>query len=167
MFDNITGVAPVGSQLFVGGIRFNTTAIGSLNYYEFKTFTPTLRGTTIAGTGWAYTVNEGSYVRVGNMVTVTGRIALSAKSGDATGPIIIAGLPFNTKTTNEYNGAVALSRIENLTTAIVSASGNYILNSDQISLRIRTAASTSSATVALSDISNTFSVDFTGSYFVD
>jgi hypothetical protein len=167
LFDNITGVAPAGSQLFAGGIRFDTAATGNLNYYEFKTFTPTLRGTTIAGTGWAYTINEGSYVRVGNMVTVTGRITLSAKSGDATGPIVIAGLPFNTKTTNPYNGAVTLSRIEGLVTAIVSASGNYILNSDQISLRIRTAASTSSATVALSDIGNTFSVDFTGTYFVD
>lgn len=167
LYDGIVGTNPVGSSLFAGGIQFNPNATSILNFYEFDTFTPTLKGQTIAGTGWAYTVNQGSYVRVGNVVTVTGRISLSAKSGDATGGIVIAGLPFNTKTSNPYNGAVSLARVQNTAVSIVWAAGNYILNSDTIALLIRTAAATSATSLTLSDISDTFSVDFTGTYFVD
>jgi hypothetical protein len=167
IFNNITGSFPVGSAVFTGGIQFDPTSVGIMNAYEFDTFSPTLRGVTTAGTGWTYTVNQGSYVRIGNMVTVTGRIVLSAKSGDAVGPLVIAGLPFNIKTSNPYNGAATLARVNNLSTAIVWAAGNYLLNSDQIAILIRTAASTSSSNLALTDISDTFSVDFTGTYFVD
>jgi hypothetical protein len=167
IFNNITGSFPVGSAVFTGGIQFDPTSVGIMNAYDFDTFTPSLRGQTIAGTGWAYAINQGSYVRVGNMVTVTGRIALSAASVDATGAIVIAGLPFNIKTSNPYNGAATLAQLNNLSTSIVSATANYILNSDQIAISIRTAASTSSASLVLSDISNTFSFNFTGTYFVD
>ena len=167
IFTNITGTSPVGSAVFTGGIQFDPTSVGIMNAYDFDTFTPSLRGQTIAGTGWAYVINQGSYVRVGNMVTVTGKIALSAASVDATGAIVIAGLPFNIKTSNPYNGAATLSVLNNLSTSIVSATANYILNSDQIAISIRTAASTSSASLVLSDISNTFSFNFTGTYFVD
>jgi len=167
LFSNIVGSSPVGSAVFAGGLQFDPGSNGILNAYDFNTFAPTLRGLTTAGTGWAYSVSQGSYVRVGNMVTVTGRISLTAKSTDAVGSIVIAGLPFNTKSSAPYNGAVSLARVINTSTSIVWAAGNYLLNSDQIALLIRTGASTTATNLALTDISDTFSVDFTGTYFVD
>lgn len=167
MYDNITGTSPVGAANFAGGIQFDPSSNGILNAYEFNTFTPTLEGNSTAGTDWTYNIQQGSYVRIGNMVTVTGIVQLTAKSSTATGPICIGNLPYTTKSTNPYNGSFSLSRVNNMTTSIVWLSAQPLLNSAKAILSMRTGASTSGNDVALSDISNTFSANFTGTYFVD
>ena len=58
------------------------------------TFTPTLIGGSVAGTT-TYTNQNGFYVRIGNLVTVWGRVQISAATG--TGDAILGGLPFTIK----------------------------------------------------------------------
>lgn len=80
------------------GIDFSATANSSgtvaseiLSDYEEGTFTPTLAGTTVTGTG-TYGIRSGSYTRVGNRVFFNLYMTWSAHSG--TGNMKVTGLPF-------------------------------------------------------------------------
>jgi len=59
------------------------------------TWTPTLEGSSVAGTGWVFSSQVGNYSRVGNIILYTIRIAASTVSGTAAGALYIKGLPFN------------------------------------------------------------------------
>jgi hypothetical protein len=86
-----------------GGIQFNgdTAAANALDDYEEGTFTPTIAGTTAAGTA-TYTTQAGKYTKVGNTVVVTCRLDWSLHTG--TGSIYIAGLPFAPAGQNTVGG---------------------------------------------------------------
>jgi hypothetical protein len=73
------------------GISFDNGA-NTLEHYEEGTFTPTLYGTTTAGSP-TYVTQEGSYTRIGNICYVTFRVLWSSLGG-ATGSMRISGLPF-------------------------------------------------------------------------
>jgi hypothetical protein len=79
------------------GITFPATQSAStdantLDDYEEGTWTPSLTFAT-GSTGMTYSIRSGTYVKVGNLVTVAGRILLTAK-GSSTGYCQIEGLPF-------------------------------------------------------------------------
>ena len=78
----------------VTSVNFGGT---SLSVYAEGTFTPTLVGGTVAGTT-SYTVQVGTYTRIGNTVTVFMDIEASGATG--TGNATIAGLPFTIKNQN-------------------------------------------------------------------
>ncbi len=80
--------------------------ISGANYVS-GTWTPALTGSGTAGT-FTYTVRTGEYTRVGNMVFVEGRIAISAIGTPPTGNVRISGLPFAVKSGRLY--AVGLAR---------------------------------------------------------
>jgi hypothetical protein len=78
------------------GITFPATQSASTNAntlddYEEGTWTPTVFGSTTAGTG-TYGYQEGLYVKVGQMVMATAFISMNTNSG--TGNIRFGGLPF-------------------------------------------------------------------------
>jgi hypothetical protein len=116
------------------GITFPATQSASSNAntlddYEEGTFTPTVIGTTTAGTA-SYSYNSGSYTKIGNLVTISFYIAWS--SGTGTGDLRIAGLPFTTANSNDI-GALALGYVSNLTlTALNYATSRVAVNSTQI-----------------------------------
>jgi hypothetical protein len=60
--------------------------------YAFGSFTPTLFGSTAAGAP-TYTLQVGSYERIGRLVTVRFRVAISAIGG-MTGNVRVGGLPY-------------------------------------------------------------------------
>ena len=76
-----------------GGITFNgdTAAANALDDYEEGTFTPTLFGSTTAGTT-TYGVQRGAYIKIGSQVTCFVNVSASATTG--TGPIVFGNLPF-------------------------------------------------------------------------
>jgi len=88
------------------GIAFPTTQVASsdantLDDYEEGTFTPTVIGTTTAGTIGTYFAQTGRYTKVGNIVTV--QIYLAYNGGTGTGNLAFAGLPFTIANNgNEY-----------------------------------------------------------------
>jgi hypothetical protein len=77
-----------------GGISFNgdTAQANALDDYEEGTFTPTIIGTTTAGTATYGGGQSGLYTKIGRMVYVS--IYLSYSGGTGTGDLRIAGLPF-------------------------------------------------------------------------
>jgi hypothetical protein len=115
--DNVLATAPtlVGDvslstgNLVIGtngkGIDFSATpGTGTselLDDYEEGTFTPTIIGTTTAGTG-TYTTQVGRYTKIGNRVAYNAYLSWSAHDG--TGNMQIAALPFTSaNATNALN----------------------------------------------------------------
>jgi hypothetical protein len=77
---------------FPSGITFDDSNI--LSNYATGSFVPTLTGATIAGTT-TYSIQQGYYTRIGNMVTVWAQLQGSAATG--TGDATFGGLPFTIK----------------------------------------------------------------------
>lgn len=81
-------------QNFTGGVTVGNSAIAATNVldnYLENTFTPTIRGTTTAGTG-TYTSQSAQYTRVGNMVFFNISMTWTALTG-AVGTLAVGGLP--------------------------------------------------------------------------
>jgi hypothetical protein len=82
------------------GVKF-ASGTGTLNYYEEGTWTPTLIGSSVAGTQ-TYVVQNGRYTRVGSKVYVEFYVEISAKGGTMAGDVEIGGLPFTVKNVANY-----------------------------------------------------------------
>jgi hypothetical protein len=72
--------------------------------YEEGTFTPTIRGSTTAGTA-TYATQVGTYTKIGNTVFV--RISLLWSVHTGTGDMNFGGLPFTSSSNTSYDNAVA------------------------------------------------------------
>ena len=77
-----------------------------LNWYEEGTWTPTVNGTTTAGTA-NYLVQNAYYTRVGRQVTANFYVRWD--TGTGTGNIEVGGLPFTSKNVAGfyYSGSVS------------------------------------------------------------
>ncbi len=103
-----------------GSISFDNGTNYLSNYAE-GTWTPTITPSGTAFTSITYSSQVGSYVRVGNMVTVFCSVSLSALTlGAATGSVRISALPFtsNSLANQTYSGTVGAS--------VVTFAGNYL-----------------------------------------
>jgi hypothetical protein len=102
------------------GIKFPATQVAStdpntLDDYEEGTWTPDLQFGG-AKVGMTYSVQSGTYTKIGKLVYIIGLIALSNK-GSSTGDAIVQGLPFNAPTTGGApNGGGGLSYWANFVT---------------------------------------------------
>ena len=116
------------------GIDFSATAgTGTselLNDYEEGTFTPTVIGTTTAGTG-TYTSQVGRYTKIGNLVTIQVYLAWTAHTG--TGNMRFGNFPFNTASDAGSLSAAAIGYVNNIAltagnilTAFTSVSNSFI-----------------------------------------
>jgi hypothetical protein len=79
--------------LYVGG----TGTANKLDDYEEGTFTPTIEGSSTAGTA-TYSKQLGKYTKVGNKVTIQLQVNWSAGTGSGTA-MYVKGLPFTNNTT--------------------------------------------------------------------
>jgi hypothetical protein len=92
------------------GITFPATAVASANAntlddYEEGTFTPTVIGTTVAGTG-TYVNQVGRYTRIGNRVCFTIYLNWTAHTG--TGSMRVSGLPISSIATTASFHALSI-----------------------------------------------------------
>jgi hypothetical protein len=91
------------------GIQFggDTAAANALDDYEEGTFTPTVTGSSTAGTGTYNTNGQvGRYTKIGNRVSFTIYVDWSAHTG--TGNLRVSGLPFTSNSAANAFNAVAL-----------------------------------------------------------
>jgi hypothetical protein len=79
----------LGGGLLVGG----TGTANKLDDYEEGTFTPTVTGSTSGDYTAGDSATTGSYVKIGNQVTVRGEIHLTAKNSPV-GSVKVGNLPF-------------------------------------------------------------------------
>jgi hypothetical protein len=144
------------------GIDFSATAgTGTselFDDYEEGIWIPVLIGTTVAGTG-TYTVQEGKYTKVGNLVTFQMRLDWSAHTG--TGTMQLQGLPFTTSATGIGTATVYVS-------GVASSVGTFIqcfLSNSTTDIRLREVATGggSAASVAMDTAGQMF---ISGHYYV-
>jgi hypothetical protein len=112
------------------GLTFPATAVASadpntLDDYEEGTFTPTVVGHTTAGTA-SYATQVGSYVKIGQQVTV--QLYISYTGGTGTGNLRVSGLPFTSGNVNNriFTGSGVL--IDITTTALTQTYISIIPN---------------------------------------
>ena len=106
----------------------------TLDDYEEGTWTPALSAST-TNTGFTYntTNTSGSYIKVGKMVRLTGRLTLTA-TGSAAGDIYITGLPLTNADTGQGNfGTMNVGLYQNFSASVggllgrISPSSNVII----------------------------------------
>lgn len=106
--------------------------VSSLNTYQSGTFLPTVIGGTTPGVG-TYVTQQGAYTKIGNVVTLSATISISAHTG--TGTLQLANLPFVAKNQAGLNQAVTLSFLNNLAlTAGNIAQANILPNTTIIAV---------------------------------
>jgi len=136
--------AQFGQITFDGGTNF-------LGHYSEGSYTPTIIGSTSAGLG-TYSVQTGTYQRIGNFARVQGFIVWSAHTG--TGNMSASNLPFTAKNTSNlfFPGSVWAS---NLTYGAGAQLTGYMSpNTNNFALQALTSGSASS----------NVAVDTTGSF---
>ena len=121
------------------GLTFNgdTAAANALDDYEEGTFTPDWRGASALGTTSYGTYNAGSYVKIGNLVTVTGFSEISSTSGGS-GTWFINNMPFTVGGGDDRRyRAMATVMIENfdLASDVIDIVGFMERNNNDMSLR--------------------------------
>ena len=115
----ITGDGYVRLGSGMGGIQFggDSAAANALDDYEEGTFTPTIVGSSSAGTA-TYSAANGRYTKIGRSVQF--EIYISYSSGTGTGNLQIGGLPYTSANSATYT-AVSIGLFTNITLA---AAGN-------------------------------------------
>jgi len=98
-----TAVPSSGAGIAFPATQSASSDANTLDDYEEGTFTPTIIGKTTAGTG-TYSNQTGSYIKVGQIVSIYVRMDWSAHTG--TGNMGFAGLPFTTSATYANGAAV-------------------------------------------------------------
>jgi hypothetical protein len=104
------------------GITFPATQSASsdantLDDYEEGTWSPTILGNSTAGTT-TYTTQNGTYTKIGRMVTVTLKVQYTAATG--TGTLSVGNFPF-TAAAGEHVGSVMVDNLD------MPANGSYAL----------------------------------------
>jgi hypothetical protein len=111
----ITSDAYVRLAAGTGGIQFggDTAAANALDDYEEGTWTPILADAETGGnTAASYTVNSGTYTKVGNLVRAYCELTFPVTTGMTAGnQVHIRGLPFTSSGTYQAQGAVYLRNI--------------------------------------------------------
>lgn len=116
-----SSVAITGGTISVPSVSANAVAFpavqvsssdaNTLDDYEEGTFTPRVDGITTAGTA-TYTIQVGTYTKVGRLVTVSGQVAYSGHTG--TGDMRIGNLPFTSANVTNARWQAAMG-FQNLT----------------------------------------------------
>ena len=145
-----------------GGVYLGGTgAANHLDDYEEGQWTPEYAGTTTAGVG-TYTFQEGSYIKVGNLVTVNGYFRSTAHTG--TGNITISNLPFTVSAGNDEYGVLNIGECFNLgKSADTVLTGYANPSSTYITLRQITTAATTTVTSSV-PMDTGFDILFTCTY---
>jgi len=96
--------AALTDPVVTGGVYLGGT--GSANYlddYEEGTFTPTVEGSTTAGSA-SYSSQNGVYTKIGNLVTVN--IFMSYGSHTGSGNMLVRNLPFANASGKQVDGCM-------------------------------------------------------------
>jgi hypothetical protein len=96
------GVLQVSNGITFPATQSASSNANTLDDYEEGSWTPTVIGTTVAGTA-TYTTQTGVYTKIGQLVSVAFRVDYSGGTGS--GNLRISGLPFTASNTfNRYGG---------------------------------------------------------------
>ena len=131
------GVVPVGGKgclQISSGINFPATQVAStdantLDDYEEGTWTPSIVGTTTTGVG-TYSIQNGKYTKIGNLVTVQMYLTWSAHTG--AGGMRVSGLPFQSSNEADVFSAVSVGYFHNIALSANNVFNGYVINGSQV-----------------------------------
>jgi hypothetical protein len=123
-----------GALICSSGVTLGTAvdtynAANTLDDYEEGTFTPTIVGTTTAGTA-TYTRAEGVYTKIGNCVNYW--IDIIWASGTGTGNLKVSGLPFTSNSTTMLKSSAVLPSDVALTAGYIVVSSIGVSTTDLV-----------------------------------
>lgn len=138
------GVGNATPAVTGSGVSFPATQSASsdantFDDYEEGTWTPSLGGTT------TYTLQQGTYTKLGRLVFFTGEITVNAIGTGST--TVISGLPFVAAAT--FTHSVSISSSAQCATNVVSITGSINSASSSITLGSRIAASAADGASAI------------------
>lgn len=115
-----------------GGITFPATQVPSANAntlddYEEGTFTPIIKGSTVAGTG-TYASQDGRYTKIGDVVYF--KLAVSWTAHTGSGSLVPGGLPFNASSSEPRSTLVLVTSSLALTASNYAAALKTANNAD-------------------------------------
>jgi hypothetical protein len=128
-FPSTIGVGGATAAASGSGVSFPATQsassdVNTLDDYEEGTFTPTVIGTSTAGTA-TYTTQVGKYTKIGNVVNII--IEITYSGGTGTGQTRISGLPFAGSSTGT-NPSIGMATDSIALTAGSSCASGFIIN---------------------------------------
>lgn len=132
-----------------------------LNDYEIGTWTPTVEGSTSAGTG-TYSGQLGRYTKIGNIVHFSAWINVSGHTG--TGDMRITGLPFAAANLTAIRAAVPAGYFAGLTIPANSVPTGYVVNNASY-IQMASMATAGSGSVNLA-MDAAFQLSISGTYQV-
>ena len=164
-FATTIGVGNATPSASGSGITFPATQSASsdantLDDYEEGTWTPSLRFGGLT-TGITYSVQNGTYTKVGNLVFIRVTLVLSSK-GSATGTATIASVPFNS--IGAAAGGTGFTLV--FSDAMASITGNVLNEVEAANVVINCNQTTATASPVLtnSNFTNTSNYQFSGCY---
>lgn len=131
-------------------------------FFASGTFTPTIVGTSVTGTG-TYSIQVGRYQRVGNTVFVFARAVWSAHTG--VGNVQLNGLPFNASSTSNETQSLPFATARAANTPFTNAQVWGVLQGGQAIVQPVSFANLT-GTVVLQALTGTGEVIFQGYYEV-
>lgn len=137
--------------------------VNTLDDYEEGTWTPLIGGTT-GQSGQAYSVQSGTYVKVGSKVTASCTVTLSTL-GTVTGNVAIKGLPFQVGP-NTGDRGISPVYWAATTTSFIHLVAITDVNQTYATVYCNIAAATSMTSIVQADLSNTTSFIATFTYKV-
>jgi hypothetical protein len=147
-----------GTNIKLGTLGTNGIVFGSgasLNDYQTGTWTPSIGGTA------TYSGQYGTYVKVGKLVFVTGKIQVTSIGTGST--TTISGLPFTSNPNSDY-GTGAVAYFNNIATAVSSLQVFVSNNSNILYFSGMTIAGTSMSAYPATVFQNNSRIDFSATY---
>ena len=160
----------VEGNVRAAGIMFESvsSSVNTLDDYEEGLWTPTYDGAS-ANPTCTYDQRQGSYVKVGRLVTISGRLRTDSVSGGS-GSLRVSGLPFTVSASSADRGYVGISASSSWTgeTPVAGLFGN---NSVNFQLYANGSSNTANRTsVNVTDMNtgtNDNNIYFSGQYYTD
>jgi hypothetical protein len=123
-----------------------------LDDYEEGTWSPTLFGTTTAGTN-TYLFANGKYTKIGRQVVLQFKIRISSTSSMA-GNLRLGGLPFTADTGNDFDSAMNIGEWGNLASVVNFMAGVIPQGQVYANLNATTAASANLSAMSVAVFQN-------------
>ncbi|MDB4588453.1 hypothetical protein N9095_00580 [bacterium] len=135
---HVAGKIIATEGIYLGG----TTSPNLLNDYEEGTWTPAYTAETTSPSYTADNLTAGFYTKVGNLVTITGRLRTDNITNTPAGDLRVSGLPFNiTDTTySQQSGTMNIGVAKGYNSNYYPTSGYAVQNSDYFILTSRSAS---------------------------
>jgi hypothetical protein len=158
------------------GIDFGSNANSSgmtselLDDYEEGTWTPALSSTATAPV-LSYSVQTGSYTKVGNMVTCHARVRVNTITTPGTGGLTITGLPFATQDTVNLQNAGSIGHAFGFGTSSSGCPTHLTADKGSSTLNCKTLKNSAGVVSALNDTAaadlSSSAIDFSITYTTD